>query len=198
MINMKKVLWLDVETTGLDCRKHGLREVGFIIEIDGVEVDKGVFRINPFTYTTKDVEIDDYALEISKVSIEDLESYDRVSYCFKELMKKLVKYVNVNDKNDCFVIAGYNTAFDIGFIKEWFKEMGLLDSYKDLFHYKSLDVFSIVFALIHIGLNSAENDKLETMCNYFGIGIEAHNALSDIEATKKLYELICEKFILKA
>lgn len=195
---MKKVLWLDVETTGLDCRKHGLREVGFIIEIDGVEVDKGVFRINPFTYTTKDVEIDDYALEISKVSIEDLESYDRVSYCFKELMKKLVKYVNVNDKNDCFVIAGYNTAFDIGFIKEWFKEMGLLDSYKDLFHYKSLDVFSIVFALRHIGLNSAENDKLETMCNYFDIEIEAHNALSDIEATKKLYELICEKFILKA
>lgn len=195
---MKKVLWLDVETTGLDCRKHGLREVGFIIEIDGVEVDKGVFRINPFTYTTKDVEIDDYALEISKVSIEDLESYDRVSYCFKELMKKLVKYVNVNDKNDCFVIAGYNTAFDIGFIKEWFKEMGLLDSYKDLFHYKSLDVFSIVFALRHIGLNSAENDKLETMCNYFNIEIEAHNALSDIKATKKLYELICEKFILKA
>ena len=195
---MKKVLWLDVETTGLDCRKHGLREVGFIIEIDGVEVDRGVFKINPFTYTTRDVEIDDYALEISKVSIEDLKSYDRVSYCFKELMKKLVKYVNVNDKNDCFVIAGYNTAFDIGFIKEWFKEMGLLDSYKDLFHYKSLDVFSIVFALRHIGLNSAENDKLETMCNYFGIGIEAHNALSDIEATKKLYELICEKFILKA
>ena len=195
---MKKVLWLDVETTGLDCRKHGLREVGFIIEIDGVEVDKGVFKINPFTYTTKDVEIDDYALEISKVSIEDLKSYDRVSYCFKELMKKLVKYVNVNDKNDCFVIAGYNTAFDIGFIKEWFKEMGLLDSYKDLFHYKSLDVFSIVFALRHLGINSAENDKLETMCNYFGIGIEAHNALSDIEATKKLYELICEKFILKA
>ena len=195
---MKKVLWLDVETTGLDCRKHGLREVGFIIEIDGVEVDKGVFKINPFTYTTKDVVIDDYALEISKVSIEDLKSYDRVSYCFKELMKKLVKYVNVNDKNDCFVIAGYNTAFDIGFIKEWFKEMGLLDSYKDLFHYKSLDVFSIVFALRHIGLNSAENDKLETMCNYFGIGIGAHNALSDIEATKKLYELICEKFILKA
>ena len=195
---MKKVLWLDVETTGLDCRKHGLREVGFIIEIDGVEVDKGVFKINPFTYTTKDVEIDDYALEISKVSIEDLESYDRVSYCFKELMKKLVKYVNVNDKNDCFVIAGYNIAFDIGFIKEWFKEMGLLDSYKDLFHYKSLDIFSIVFALRHLGLNSAENDKLETMCNYFGIEIEAHNALSDIEATKKLYELICEKFILKA
>lgn len=47
-------------------------------------------------------------------------------------------------------------------------------------------------------LNSAENDKLETMCNYFDIGIDAHNALSDIEATKKLYELICEKFILKA
>jgi DNA polymerase-3 subunit epsilon len=144
------------------------------------------------------VEIDEYALEISKVTIDDLVGYDRASYCFKELMKKLTKYVNVNIKEDVFVIAGYNVAFDIGFLKEWFKEMGLQDSYKDLFHYKSLDVFSLVFNLRHLGLNSAENDKLETMCNYFDIQIDAHNALSDIEATKKLYELICEKFILKA
>jgi hypothetical protein len=54
--------------------------------------------------------------EEEESSIEDLESYDRSSYCFKELMNKLVKYVNVNDKNDCFVIAGYIVAFDIGFI----------------------------------------------------------------------------------
>ena len=126
---MKKVLWLDTETTGLDCKKHGLREVGFIIEIDGVEVDKGVFYINPFTYITRDVEIDDYALQISGVTIDDLKGYDRASFCFKELMNKLVKHINVNIKEDVFVIAGYNVGFDIGFIKEWFKEMGLEKSW---------------------------------------------------------------------
>ena len=63
--------------------------------------------------------------------------------------------------------------------------------------YVLLWVVFVLLLLILFGY-SAENDKLETMCNYFGIEIEAHNALSDIEATKKLYELICEKFILKA
>ena len=194
---MKKVLWLDTETTGLDCKKHGLREVGFIIEIDGVEVDKGVFYINPFTYTTRDVEIDDYALQISGVTIDDLKGYDRASFCFKELMNKLVKHINVNIKEDVFVIAGYNVGFDIGFIKEWFKEMGLEKSYKDIFHYKSLDVFGLVFILKHLNLIDTENDKLETLCRYFSISINAHNALSDIEATKNLYELICNNFLKK-
>lgn len=50
---MKKVLWIDTETTGLNPKVHGLREVAFIVEVDGVEKEKGVFKINPFTYTSK-------------------------------------------------------------------------------------------------------------------------------------------------
>ena len=194
---MKKILWLDTETTGLNPKIHGLREVAFIIEIDGNEVEKGVFKINPFSYTTKNVEIDDYALSISNVTVSELLTYDRSSYCFKEFMNILSRYVNVNDKNDVFMIAGYNVSFDVGFIKDWFREMGLSDSYKDLFHYKNLDVFPLVITLKHLGLIDTENDKLETICKYFDISIDAHNSLSDIEATKKLYEAIVDKFIVK-
>ena len=194
---MKKILWLDTETTGLNPKIHGLREVAFIIEIDGNEVEKGVFKINPFSYTTKNVEIDDYALSISNVTVSELLTYDRSSYCFKEFMNILSRYVNVNDKNDVFMIAGYNVSFDVGFIKDWFREMGLSDSYKDLFHYKNLDVFPLVITLKHLGLIDAADDKLKTICDYFDINIDAHKAISDIEATKKLYEIIVNRFIIK-
>lgn len=40
---MKKILWLDTETTGLNPKIHGLREFAFIIEIDGIEVEKGPY-----------------------------------------------------------------------------------------------------------------------------------------------------------
>lgn len=92
------------------------------------------------------------------------------------------------------MIAGFN-AFDVGFIKDWFREIGLYDSYKDLFHYKNLDVFPLVITLKHLGFIDTENDKLKTVCEHFNIQIDAHNAQSDIEATKNLYELISDRFI---
>jgi DNA polymerase III epsilon subunit-like protein len=186
---MNKVLWLDTETTGLNPKVHGLREV------DGVEKEKCVFKINPFTYTSKKVEIDDYALSISGVTIEDLQGYERSSYCFKEFCNILTKYVNTDDKKDVFMIAGYNVSFDVGFIKDWFREVGLYDSYKDLFHYKNLDVFPLVITLKHLGLIDTVDDKLKTVCKHFNIQIDVHNALSDIQATKNLYELISDRFI---
>ena len=193
---MKKILWLDTETTGLNPNIHGLREVGFIVEIDGVVMEKGVFYINPFTYQ-KQIEIDDYALSISNKTIEELKTYNRSSLSLKEFMRTIVKYVNVNSKEDVFTIAGYNVGFDIGFIKAWFEDLDIKDGYKTLFNYKALDVFSLVFFLRYQDLINAENDKLETLCKYFNIDIDAHNALSDILATKQLYEIIVDKYINK-
>ena len=192
----KKILWLDTETTGLNPNIHGLREVGFIVEIDGVVMEKGVFYINPFTYQ-KQIEIDDYALSISNKTIEELKTYDRSSLSLKEFMKTIVKYVNVNSKEDVFVLAGYNVGFDIGFMKEWFEDIGPKNAYRTLFHYKALDVFSLVFFLRYLELIDTENDKLETLCKHFNIEIDAHNALSDILATKQLYEKIADRYINK-
>jgi len=35
-----------------------------------------------------------------------------------------------------------------------------------------------------------ENYKLETVCAHFGITLYAHNAISDIKATRELYYLL--------
>lgn len=188
-----KLLWLDTETTGLCPVKNALREIGFIYENEK-EVNEGLLLINPLTYK-KSIDIDSYALEISNKTLKDLETYPDSEYSFYTFCKFLDKRFEVD--NTRFVIAGFNAKFDYEFLKEWFKDNKAEVEFNKYFHYKILDVFSLVFILKQQNLIDTKNDKLETVCNYFDIPINAHDALSDIEATKKLYDLIVDRFIKK-
>jgi DNA polymerase-3 subunit epsilon len=192
---MKKVIYIDTETTGLDKVKHGLRELAYIVEIDGEEVESGLFKINPLTYN-KEVEIDPKALEISKKTLEDLtgDEYTDSRYCFSSLIELLDKYIDKFNKEDKFIINGYNTSFDIGFIQEWFTDNNN-KFYGAYFNYKDLDVFALVKYLKYLGYINTKNDKLETICNHFDIDIAAHNALDDIKATKKLNDLLTRRYL---
>lgn len=190
----KKILWLDTETTGLNPKKHGLREIGYILVVDGQVVKKDVLQIDPRTYKNKIVEIDNQALELSNVTIEDFDNFDDSAYAFDKF-STLLEYVDKEDKNDYFTLARFNVKFDNDFLREWFYDNDAGAEFKNYFHYKVIDVFPLVITLKHLGLIDTENDKLKTVCEYFNIPIDAHNALSDIEATKNLYELISDRFI---
>ncbi len=190
---MNKILWIDTETTGLNPTKHGLRELAYILIIDGEVIKKDVLQIDTRTYKTH-VEIDDKALELSNVTIEDFDNFDDSAYAFDKF-STLLEYVDKEDKNDYFTLAGFNVKFDNDFLREWFYDNDVGAEFKNYFHYKVIDVFPLVITLKHLGLIDTENDKLKTVCEYFNIPIDAHNALSDIEATKNLYELISDRFI---
>lgn len=192
----KKILWLDTETTGLNPKRHGLREIGYILVVDGQVVKKDVLQIDPRTYKTKIVEIDNQALELSNVTIEDFDNYDDSSFAF-DRFSPILEFIDKKDKNDYFTIAGFNVKFDYDFLKEWFDDNGDYDAedFNSYFQYKVIDVFPLVITLKHLGFIDTKNDKLKTVCEYFNIPIDAHNALSDIEATKELYELIADRFI---
>ena len=188
---MKKILWLDTETTGLNPKKHGLREIGYIMVIDGQVVEKDVLYIDPRTYK-KEIEIDNKALELSNITIDDFEDYGDSRCHFDYFREILDKYF----KDGKFILAGFNVKFDNDFLREWFYDNNAGVDFKDYFHYKVIDVFHLVITLKHLGFIDTVDDKLKTVCEYFDIPIDAHNALSDIEATKNLYELISDKFII--
>lgn len=187
---MKKVLWLDTETTGLNPKKHGLREIGYIMIIDGQVVEKDVLYIDPRTYK-REIEIDNRALELSNITIDDFYYYADSNCVFDDFRVILDKYF----KDEKFILAGFNVKFDNDFLREWFYDNNAGVDFKDYFHYKVIDVFPLVITLKHLGLIDTVDDKLKTVCEYFNIQIDAHNALSDIEATKNLYELIADRFI---
>jgi len=191
---MKKVLYIDTETTGLSSISNGLTEVACIIVIDDVEVDKFLLQINTSTYK-KEVDFDDYALNLTNKSIEDIHSYPDSSRQFEVFLNQVGKYIDKFDKADKFQISGYNVSFDIGFIQSWFHDNDN-KFYGSYFSYKDLDVFAMVKHFKHLGLIDTPDDKLLTICEHFNIPLDAHNALDDIIATKKLDEILTDKFII--
>ena len=52
---------------------------------------------------------------------------------------------------------------------------------------------ALVFAMRYANKLTLENYRLETASKHFGIEINAHDALSDIEATRELILKIMEK-----
>ena len=191
---MSKVIWIDTETTGLDAGVHALVEIGFIIEVDGVEVEKFAFTLNPYSYN-REIEINSKALEINGKTIEELKLFDDSNRCFDWFMIVLGKYIDKFDKKDKYVIKGYNVEFDIGFIKDWFLDNGY-EYFGSWFSYKEVDVFALVKVLKDQNVFETENDKLLTLCKHFDIELNAHNALDDIVATKKLYTILTNKYIV--
>lgn len=190
---MKKVIYIDVETTGLDPAKNGLIEVACIVEIDNKEVERFVFNINPFKYNKK-IEIVDEALKVNGKTIEDLKSYPKSKKQYKKFIKFLDKYIDKMDKNDKFQPAGYNVSFDIKMLRAWFIDNGNI-FFGSYFGHKDLDVFALVKHLTYSEVIKTKNEKLKTVCDYFKIEINAHNALDDIIATKKLHHLLINRFI---
>jgi len=190
---MKKVIWIDTETTGLDKKVHGLREVAFLIEIDGYIVEEGFLYINTMTYKNEKY-ISKYVRENMNVDENLLCSYQNSSQQQQVFIDKLLKYVN-DENPDKFQMAGFNIEFDYDFIKEWFNDIKSNVGFNDLFGYQKLDVLELVRHLKYLNLFNTKNNKLETLCKHFDIDIDAHKALSDIQATKILHQVLVEEFI---
>lgn len=190
----KRVLWIDTETTGLSPYKNALTEVAAIMEIDDKEVDKIYLPINPFTYH-KDVEIDPKALELTSKSEELLKTYPNSYNQFMDFIEFISQHFQEGEK---IQIAGYNVNFDIKFIQEWFRDNALMPyfyEFKKYFSYKEIDTFALVKQMRYLGFIDTKDDKLGTLCEHFGIELDAHKAMDDIRATKELQKRLVSAFM---
>ena len=184
---MKKIVWMDVETTGLESKEHDIVELAIIIFIDNEPIAKKHWKICPFRFDN----ITPESTEVHGHTIEELKTFTPPNQVYKELSFILSKHVDKYDKNDKYYSAGFNARFDVGFLAEFFSKNG--DPYfGSFFSWKIVDVFALVdFLEFHDKLLFAiPNRKLSTVCESFGIPINAHNAMSDIEATIKLYNML--------
>lgn len=187
---MNKIIFIDTETGGVNAEKSALIQLSGIIEVDGTEKEKFNFYIRPF----ENSEVNEKALEVQGRTLEELgtEKYIDESIIYQEFLEILDKYIDKYDKNDKFIVAGYNVKFDIDILKALFER----NNNKFLFSYFNsfmLDPLYLVRLLQVAGmLPVLENNKLETWCKYFNIELKAHDSLQDITATKKLIEKLIE------
>jgi len=186
-----KVLFFDVETTGTDPKIHDIIQLAFLIEVNGVIKERQNIFMQPFRYDT----IDEKALEVNKLTLEQIKKFPHPRQVYPVINKVFSKYVDKYDKNDKFYPAGYNVYFDLSFLFEYWNKND--DPYFGSFcNWHRLDPLAIAFMLEYTGkIPPLENYKLETVCNFFKIQIKAHDAMSDITATRELL-LKMQRFIL--
>lgn len=186
---MKKILWIDLETTGIDKNQNGICQIAALIEIDNKIVDQFESKMR----TRKRVDLK--ALEVTGFTFDQVtKSFPDPTIVFNQFVSFLSKYGRAGDKQNRFIMAGYNAPFDLDFLSQWFQEMtGGPYTYWDYLQFSPIDPLPICRAMRYAGIIDTVDTKLESICKHFEIPIDAHDAMSDIKATRELCHKIFEK-----
>lgn len=178
-----KIFYFDIETTGLDPKKHDIVQLAYQIVIDDKVVEGDNIFMQPFDFST----IEQEALDVHGITIKKIKTFQEPQSAYKLILDILDEHIDKYDRSDKFQPAGYNIRFDLDFLKQFFVKNN--DKYfGSWFNYRAIDPLAILYFMEGMGKIKLPNYKLETVCEHFGIEIDAHDALGDITATKQLVE----------
>ncbi len=185
---MIRKLWLDFETGGLDPAVNGLTQMAFIIEgEDGQILDAGDFNIKPFEGSV----VEPAALKVTGKNYDDVMGYEDEAVVLKLFLEILKKHINPLSYDENFTVAGYNVAFDIGFLDAWMVRCN--KKFFTYFNYHSVDPLAIMRILRFEGETNLKSLKLSSVYEaIFNETFNAHDALADITATREIYKFLLE------
>jgi len=191
---MNKIFWLDLETTGVLPGINGIIQLAALIELDGKVEEELNLLMRPMKKHTVEPE----ALTVNKTTEAQITAYPHPADQFAILENTLNRYVNRFEKLDKFILAGYNvSAFDEPFLRQFFVDNAATREdrakggyFGSWFFWPKRDVQTYLSE--HIAEHSLRlpNYRLATICEHFNIPIEAHDAMSDIKATRTLYQVL--------
>lgn len=207
--NPVKILYFDTETVTLESPAESCTffQLGGIIEIDGVEVERFNFFMNP----DNTCEYNPDSLAFNKITKDDLEKYPSHEEVFPKVLAILDKYVNKFDRNDKLHVIGFNNLkFDNDKLWNWFALMDKIlgEKYNTygsrMWTSPSIDCYPII-GLVFIKYRSLfPNFKLETVARKlaemklidekFNDDEGWHDALFDIEATRAIFHFALKAF----
>lgn len=192
---MSKILFYDLETTGVNPYKNAIHQISGIVLIDNKIRERFDFRVKP----NPEQQIEESALKVSKVTKEQILSYPEISVAYKDFIGLLSRYVSPYDKADKFHLAGFRIdTFDNEFLRNFFKYNN--DSYfNSWFWSDSIDLFSLSSFVLKEERKEMENFKLYSVAQKFGITSqksELHDARYDVDLTFGIYLKIQERLNL--
>lgn len=190
---MKKILFVDTETTGLDPKINGIHQIAAQIVIDGKMEMEFDYKFRPLDHEV----VEKQALEKSNLTIEEVMARPLSSReVYKKVDETLATFVSRFDKNDKMVISGYNCNFDAQFLNEWFAKNN--NKYFFGLCHGGAYLDGLVMALmleIKCGKKLFFPDrKLGTVAETLGIRLDgAHDALNDIRATREVIKTLWKR-----
>jgi DNA polymerase III subunit epsilon len=184
----EKRIFVDVETTGLDCKSNGIIQLaGIIKDGDLVETDFN-YQVSPFPDDVIDVK----ALEVGGHTQESIRGFESADKVFKDFIHTLGLYVDKYNKADKFQFVAYNARFDDSFLRQWFLKNGE-KYYGSFFWFPPIDVMNMAAVRLESIRPQMKDFKLMTVAKEFGISIDesrAHDAMYDIQVTRKLFDIL--------
>ncbi|WP_423364461.1 PolC-type DNA polymerase III [Mycoplasma sp. P36-A1] len=162
IINISNYTVVDIETTGFNKNSDEIIEIAALKVRNNVITEQFQQLINPQV--------------LIKKNITDLTGIN--NEMVKDMPDKYVTVMKLKDFIEDDIILGHNISFDLGFICTTLKELDLS------LNNDSVDTLNISRKII----SNIENYKLTTLRSYFKIENEAHRALEDCIATKKIYD----------
>jgi len=186
---MAKILFYDLETTGVKYWKNSIHQIAGCIDIDGEIKEYFDFRVAPHPAATIDTE----ALKIGGVTLEEIQAYPDMKTVHKQFTSMLSKYVDRFNRQDKFFLCGFNNmGFDDKFLRNFFELNG--DTYFGSFFWaNSLDVMCLASNKLLDTRPSMVDFKLKTVAGTMGLTIDPeklHDGRYDIELTRQIYYLL--------
>ena len=167
----RDVVFIDLETTGLDPYAHEILEIGalrlnYLLQF---EVDRYSALVAPSHLETASPE----ALKANRFNAEEWRSAVPLDVALRHLARLITPDA---------IVVGHNTHFDWGFIREAHRRV----AYPMIQTKYLIDTASIGWPLVIEG--EIEKPSLEALCALHGISNQgAHRAMRDVERTAQLY-----------
>jgi len=184
-----KIMYYDLETTGLDERKHGIHQFSWLLEIDGEIAEEHDYKVRPNPKAL----LDETALAIGHVTAELVQAYEPMEKVYRRFVATVQKYVDKYDTKDKIYLCGYNSAdFDNRFLRAWFKQNG--DNYfGSLFYGEDLDVRILAAQYLLNRRVKMPAFKLINVAKELGIEVfeeKLHDAVYDLYLTREIYKIV--------
>lgn len=174
----RPLIFLDIESTGLEIQKHEIIEIG-ALKVNPKRPFNVLEEFEVKVAPERLKEADEDALKIVGFSKEEWAGAVTIA----EALKKLDRFAEGG------TLVGFNVTFDWAMLDRAYFLAGRTDP----FHYHRLDVMSMVYEKLY-SKPSIKRFSLGEVCKYLGIERKTkHRALDDARVTylafKKLFEL---------
>jgi DNA polymerase-3 subunit epsilon len=183
---MSKILFFDLETTGVDYRRNGIHQISGCVDVDGLIKEHFDFKVRPNPHAI----IEEEALKIAGVTREQIEAYPDMRSVYNQFIQILSRYVDKYNKKDKFHLCGYNNrGFDDQFLRAWFKQ-NLDEYFGSWFWADSIDVLVLASNKLRKERPNLQNFQLRTVAAYMGSVVDEarlHDAQYDIGLTRDIF-----------
>lgn len=183
--------YIDVETTNLYPKISSIFQICGMIK-SPMGYDEFNIKMKPY----KGEIITESASEKTGKTQEELETYPDQSEGFNQFLSILNKHLPVLNYNNRSFFIGYNASFDCDFVRDWFL-FNKNPDFSKYFYFPPIDVMYLANFVLIGERNNLKNFQLSTVYKYLtGENlINAHDAMVDIQATKKVLDICTSRLI---